>query len=734
MKIHEVASDMKINTVRIADNILFTLNVFILFLLIFGDRIVVPTWLQPVGRMHPLLLHFPIVILLLALLLEFFSFRTKYTNEKFYQVFADSLLLIGTLTAAITAIMGILLSREEGYQGSVIQWHRLGGVCIVFVCSFIYYSRDASWFRTWLVKISSVMAVVCIIIAAHLGSVLTHGENFLLAPVKSDENKPVSFQEALVFRDLIKPVLADKCMGCHNEKKEKGNLILTDSAFIMRGGKSGTLFDTANRDLSLLLKRVHLPLEEKKHMPPQGKPQLTEEELSLLYHWIKLGPVFTKKIIDLPANDSLRQLATVILMGESDQGEQFDFEAADEKTIQQLNNNYRLITPIAKESPALAISFFNRSEYNQRSLQDLLPLKVQIISLDLNKMPVKDEELKTIIQFKNLRKLNLNFSDVTGSAIAQLSQLPHLRSLSLAGTKADLSALKKIAALKEMSSLVIWNTGLSDKDVQQLKAVNPTIDFVTGYKNDGSDSVHLNPPVFVNEKNKGSGIFIDKSIVLHLSHPVKGVNIRYNIGAKDPDSSNSVSFEKDTTLTTNTSIKARAYKAGWIGSDVAKFEFFRSTIRPDSIHLLTLPDEGHKGTGSSTFSDNLAGDYNAFTDKWIGFRGRDMALMYEFKNPVDVSSVGLHYMVNTGIGVFPPLHIEIWGGTDKQHLKLISQTNPVQPAKKDKAALTYLENPVKAKVLFLKIVARPLASYPKWRKSGKEDKHPWVMVDEIMLN
>jgi len=46
-----------------------------------------------------------------------------------------------------------------------------------------------------------------------------------------------------------------------------------------------------------------------------------------------------------------------------------------------------------------------------------------------------------------------------------------------------------------------------------------------------------------------------------------------------------------------------------------------------------------------------------------------------------------------------------------------------------------LENPVKAaKVSFLKIVATPLASYPKWYKSGKEDKHPWVMVDEIMLN
>src|SRR6478672_10211158 len=131
---------MKNSAVRIAENILFALTIFILFLFFFSDRVVIPVWLQPFGRMHPLLLHFPIVILLLALLLEFFSFRMRYIDEKFYQVFADSLLLIGALSAAVTAIMGLILSREEGYHGSVIQWHKLGGVSIVLVSSFIYYS------------------------------------------------------------------------------------------------------------------------------------------------------------------------------------------------------------------------------------------------------------------------------------------------------------------------------------------------------------------------------------------------------------------------------------------------------------------------------------------------------------------------------------------------------------------------------------------------------------------
>ena len=724
--------NMKSSAVRIAENILFALNVFIIFLLLFGDKVVVPAWLQPVGRMHPMLLHFPIVILLLALLLEFFSFRMKYTSEKFYQLFADSLLLIGTLTAAITAIMGILLSKEEGYQGSSIQWHKVGGVCIVFVCSFIYYSRNASWFKTWVVKISSVVAVVCIVAAAHLGSVLTHGENFLLAPMNPGEAEAVPFQEAVVFKDVIKPILLQKCVGCHNQKKVKGNLILTDSVSIIRGGKTGSLFEAGNPELSLMLKRLHLPMEEKKHMPPPGKPQLTDEELTLLYYWIKTGPVFNKKVIDLPYKDSLRVLASRTLLQEGEAGEQFDFAAADEKQVRKLNNNYRLIVPIAKESPALAVTFFNRTAFNQQALQELLPLKLQIISLDLNKLPVVDEDLKTINQFTNLRRLNLNFTNITSAGINQLSSLQHLRNLSVAGTKVDLASLKKIAGLKEMASLVVWNTGLTEKDGEQLKKINPTINLVMGYKDEGKDSVRLNPPLFKNIKDPGSSVFIDKSLVLRLTHPVKGTEIRYQTGNQQSDSSKLPIFSKDSMLMENTIIKAWAFKEGWIGSKMSKFEFYKSTIEADTVILLTKPDEAHTGAGVATFSNKLAGDFNSFTDKWIGFRQHDLQLIYQFKQPVDISSVGMHVMVLPNAEVFPPSSIEVWGGTAINNLKLMGTIRPSQPGKKD-LSLALLETNFKtSKVSYLKIVAKPLPHFPSWFKT--ENKYPWLMIDEIMLN
>jgi hypothetical protein len=86
---------------------------------------------------------------------------------------------------------------------------------------------------------------------------------------------------------------------------------------------------------------------------------------------------------------------------------------------------------LAKNSPALGAEFFNASQFKPESLKDLLEVKQQLVSLSLNKMPVKDEDLKTISQLSQLRKLNLAFTDITGATINELAALKELKQLSL---------------------------------------------------------------------------------------------------------------------------------------------------------------------------------------------------------------------------------------------------------------------------------------------------------------
>ncbi len=212
---------------------------------------------------------------------------------------------------------------------------------------------------------------------------------------------------------------------------------------LLKGGKDGPLWDTTKEDLGLLFERVHLPLEEKKHMPPDGKPQLTDLEIAILYNWIKEGADFKMKVADLPETDTLRTIASNLFKS-VDEEEVYDFSAAKESLIAELNTNYRSVYSLSKESPALVVDYYGAAFFKNEQLKDLLKIKQQIVTLNLDKMPVTDDDLKTIGQFVNLRNLNLSFSKITGNGLSNLSSLTHLKNITLSNTNVPHLQLKNL--------------------------------------------------------------------------------------------------------------------------------------------------------------------------------------------------------------------------------------------------------------------------------------------------
>lgn len=717
---------MKKKIIVLAEQLLIVVNIFIVFLLIFENKLVVPKWLQPVGRMHPLMLHFPIVLLLLAMFIDFFWFSTKKKSNLVYRDFSQKLLLTGALLTAITVIMGLFLSHEEGYSGNTLQLHKWTGACTFFLASIIYWIRNASWYKPIAAKAGGIFIVLILIVTGHYGASLTHGENFILEPVTANkENRVVPVEQAIVFEDVIKPIFERKCANCHNTDKMKGELILTDSLSISKGGKTGKLFVPGDPEISLLLQRVHLPMEEKKHMPPAGKTQLTEQEILLLTLWIEENADFNKKVTALPADDSLRLAATAYLQPPLTE-EKFEFAAASEKTIEKLNNNYRTIRPIAKESPALSVNIYNAAAYSPKQLTELNEIKNQIVSLDLDKLPVTDEDLKTIRQFENLRKLELNFTNITAKGVKELVALEKLHTLSLSGTKLSYQDLKEqIPAMKGLKMIAVWNTGLSDTEAVQLQKSNTAVTVITGFKEGGKDTLTLNPP-----QVKNSTMVFDQNIQVQLKHPVKGVEIRYTIDGSTPDSVKSPVFDNTTVVDKTTSVKAKAYKEGWHSSDVITFDFLKSSIRPDSAVLLFPLTSVHQADGAHTFFDSKLGAIGAnnpaWANYWAGVRDNDMGIASLFNKPVTVSSVGLHYMIEEATGIYPPAEVEVWGGENEKQAKLLVKMKPELPKKGDKPSLKLVEGYFKPQeVYYLKVIAKP---YQK-----KKDRY-LLLVDEMLLN
>src|SRR5690348_5288441 len=110
------------NMRKIGEGFLLAFIIFLLFILFFENRVQILAWLKVAGRMHPMFLHFPIVLLIVFFLTLWLPLKEE--NEGWIKMLG----LFAALSAAVTAIMGLLLSLEQGQSGYTFEWHKWGGI------------------------------------------------------------------------------------------------------------------------------------------------------------------------------------------------------------------------------------------------------------------------------------------------------------------------------------------------------------------------------------------------------------------------------------------------------------------------------------------------------------------------------------------------------------------------------------------------------------------------------
>ncbi|MBI3417849.1 MAG: PSD1 domain-containing protein [Verrucomicrobia bacterium] len=105
------------------------------------------------------------------------------------------------------------------------------------------------------------------------------------ATARTKENPPT---RKIDFGREIKPILARRCVTCHNAEKHKGGLRLDRRDEAVRGGESGQpVFPTARSAVGTLIERITTSNPDE-HMPPKGKP-LTDAQIALLKSWVQQG-------------------------------------------------------------------------------------------------------------------------------------------------------------------------------------------------------------------------------------------------------------------------------------------------------------------------------------------------------------------------------------------------------------------------------------------------------------
>ncbi len=706
-----------IQTRNIFFNICFALNCLLIFLSLFDSSLQLPEWLQVGGRLHPLILHFPIALIVVMIFVEW---NLRLLNDRHV---ADLFLLLVSALCVLAALAGLFLAQEDGYEAVQLLWHKWGGVSLSIIIISWYSFRKVIRSSRFYLSIASIVVLIALVITGHRGADLTHGEGFVFEPLKKDDDKlPIAFEDAVVYTHMVRPILDEKCSGCHNSKKSKGELSLDTEAMLLKGGKTGKLWDTTHHDLGLMFQRIQLPMDSKKHMPPKNKPQLTDEEVFILKQWVRTGADFVRRVSDLPESDTLKNIAK--LKFSNDQNMAFDFDAADEKIIATLNNEYRRVVPVAQGSPALKVDFFSASKFDGQQLNDLLKIKDQIVYLNLNKMPVKDESMDIVSQFRNLRRLNLSFTDITGASLTKLAALKDLRHLSLSGTNVTVEHLEKLRPAAGLNRMELWNTPATLNNSKRIASMFPNVKIETGFTGD-TLILQLNDPVIVNEQQ-----VFQRQTNVQLKHYINGVEMRYTVDGTEPDSVNSPVYQRPVLIKDGVQFKAKAFKRGWIGSNVVARSFYRTGLKPDSIALKKPADPQYRSDGARTLIDLDLGDLNYRSGKWLGYRNDPMEAVIYFNKPVDISEVTVNMLIDVPGYILPPSEIALYADVNKTPLRTL---NPPVPIKDTSGYLhSYKLSFDKRSLQRLTVVVKPLPRIPSWHR-GKGEKG-WIFIDEILLN
>ena len=90
------------------------------------------------------------------------------------------------------------------------------------------------------------------------------------------------------FVKQIKPILADRCVECHNSETLLGELNLQTRALAFGKREAGPVIVPKNAEKSLLYLVLTLPAKDKKAMPATGH-RIPKDEVNLIRQWITEG-------------------------------------------------------------------------------------------------------------------------------------------------------------------------------------------------------------------------------------------------------------------------------------------------------------------------------------------------------------------------------------------------------------------------------------------------------------
>ena len=696
-------------------NILTIAVILIVLLVVFTEP---SRFILFLGRFHPVILHLPIGALILTLFIDIVG----RLNKNYPHVVIHYALGFSAFFAVLACILGYFLSFEGGYDEDTLNLHFWLGV-ISAICTVILFllskSKDPKLSKLFLPCF--ILTFVIITATGHYGSILTHGSDFLTQYIKTPpKTKIIKEIDSLeIYNDVILKILDNKCTQCHNNTKKKGDLALNSPENILKGGENGEVIVKGQAEKSTLFKSIKLPLSDDKHMPPEGKPQLTNDEQWLIEYWINHQSHFSEKIVNLPKNDTLEKILKKYLVFE-----EVTIKEASLSHINQAKEAGFSIFKLVPNKPELSVKFPEKT-LNNDALKALRKLNEQIVELDLSNTNLNDEMTSHFKSFKNLQKLYINNTEITNKSLKNFHKAKRLQVLNVYNTNITNEGIDALLQHVVPKHIYVWQTAINNKDIAMLESKFSTTIYA-GANEGFVEITHLEAPKFLIDKN----LFVD-TISIRLQSKIQNVKTYYTLDGSEPDST-SIRYNDKIFLDRPVQLKIKAYKEGWLPSKVITKDYYQVKHQVSKYSLAKQPDDRYPGSdklfdlkeGSDLFRDG----------NWIGFSGDNIDATIDLETVKQVDKISINCLENVANWILFPKSISVYSSS-----KINSDFQKIGELKINRKGRYGDGTEIKkytidiegTKTQYLRIVVENFKTLPSWHEGAGTDA--WLFVDEILI-
>jgi len=428
------------------------------------------------GRFHPLILHFPIVLVLLLTFYEIRNFYLQLIRKSFSKIpdsWTHFILLLTAISSNFTVVIGFLLYQSGDYQGELVRRHLWGGLLLVIALNgavFFYWKFQQKTIQANYLPYQSLLLIAGIltIYTSHIGGSITHGQDFLtehLPEFRTTRMEEKPREALLLYEDIIQPIMESRCWSCHNEYKTKGGLLMTSFTDLQKGGKSEKPMLVANQpSLSELYHRITLADTDDEHMPPIEKPQLSEGEIALIHWWIAEGAKLEIAVGNEPPDSIAAILEEQLPDLQQYQLEKLKNQEEKDVLAKKLDKLGEKLGLVIKPDPTTDKAYFTIAMQmpaqfvNDKTLKRLLPYAPLFSKISLPSSEITDDGLYNLGKMKNLQELYLQQTCVNGGGLIYLKSLEQLQILNLSHTFLTDEGLLNILQLSKLEKLYLFNT------------------------------------------------------------------------------------------------------------------------------------------------------------------------------------------------------------------------------------------------------------------------------------